>query len=735
MGLSDILLVTPPFTQLNTPYPATAYLKGFLHTKGIASHQMDLGIEVILRIFSRQGLQEVFDIDSIKASTLSDNARRIYTLRRAYWDTIDVVIGFLQGKDPTLARHICGGHFLPQAGRFSNLEDLEWAFGELGLQDKAKYLATLYVEDIADFIVECVDGHFGFSRYAEQLGRSANTFDKLFEQLQAPPTYVDKITLDILAQYIEAQSPKLICFTIPFPGNLYSALRCGQYIKRYFTSISIAIGGGYPNTELRSVSDPRVFDLVDYICLDDGELPLELIIDHVVNPGPTDSDYQFFKRTFYKQAGRVIYNNDSLRTDYKQADLGTPDYGDLPLDRYISVIEVINPMHSLWSDGRWNKLTMAHGCYWGKCTFCDISLDYISNYEPIAASILVDRVEQLIAQTATRGFHFVDEAAPPSLMKSFALEILRRHISITWWTNIRFEKHFTPDLCRLLRLSGCIAVSGGLEVASDRLLRLIDKGVTVEQVAQVTHQLQAQGIMVHAYLMYGYPSQSIQETIDSLEMVRQLFVVGAIRSGFWHRFAMTAHSPVGSQPEIYGVTPIIETATFAHNDIPFIDRTGIDHDRFGEGLKKSLYNYMHGVGLDYKLSSWFDFDIPPTSVEEDLIESYIASKEYPSYKGSTIVYWVGTTPRVTHYTKTKRGTSWEVMQLVFSSTEGEIEVNMPKSQGQWLIKTLPTLAIDVGDRVLLSSLKADFEIDISDFELFWYSKQVNLVRQAGLLEL
>jgi len=59
--LKDILLITPPFTQLNTPYPATAYLKGFLNTKGVASYQMDLGIEVLLRLFSKHGLNALFE--------------------------------------------------------------------------------------------------------------------------------------------------------------------------------------------------------------------------------------------------------------------------------------------------------------------------------------------------------------------------------------------------------------------------------------------------------------------------------------------------------------------------------------------------------------------------------------------------------------------------------------------------------------------------------------------------
>ena len=323
------------------------------------------------------------------------------------------------------------------------------------------------------------------------------------------------------------------------------------------------------------------------------------------------------KRTFLLENNQVIYKNNSTRHDYKQSEVGTPDYSDLLLDKYISVIEVANPMHSLWSDGRWNKLTMAHGCYWGKCTFCDISLDYIKLYEPIAAKILVDRMEELIAQTGENGFHFVDEATPPALMREVALEIIKRKLVVTWWTNIRFEKSFAGDLWLLLKESGCIAVSGGLEVASDRLLELIKKGVTVEQVAQVTRNFTESGIMVHAYLMYGYPTQTIQETIDSLEMVRQLFELGVLQSGFWHQFAMTAHSPVGMFPEEFGVIPEQNEIMFANNDINFKDKTGINHDKFSFGLKKSLFNYMHGICFDYDLQDWFDFKIPKTKIPSD----------------------------------------------------------------------------------------------------------------------
>jgi hypothetical protein len=684
---------------------------------------MDLGIEVIVELFSKKGLSDLIPDGEI--AHFSENSQRIFSLWDVYIATIDAVIAFLQGKNPTLARQICSGNFLPEASRFNQLDDMEWAFGNMGMQDKAKHLATLYLEDISDFIVECVDENFGFSRYAERLGRSANSFDEMYAELSKEITHIDKITLKILEERVREIQPNLVLLSVPFPGNLYSAFRCAQYMKLHYPSVKIAMGGGFPNTELRSLKDKRVFEFFDFITLDDGELPVELLISNIQNPNSNE-----FKRTFLLENKEVVYKNNTTKTDYKQSDVGTPDYSDLLLDKYISVIEMANPMHSLWSDGRWNKLTMAHGCYWGKCTFCDVSLDYIKIYEPIAAKILVDRMEELILQTGETGFHFVDEAAPPALMREVALEILKRKLVVSWWTNIRFEKSFTKDLCVLLKASGCIAVSGGLEVASDRLLELIKKGVTVEQVAKVTHYFTEAGIMVHAYLMYGYPTQTIQETVDSLEMVRQLFQIGTIQSGFWHQFAMTAHSPVGLNPDEFGVIPQQNEITFANNDIQFKDKTGINHDKFSFGLKKSLFNYMHGLCFDYDLQEWFDFKIPNTKISPDFIENAIFETTDFSLKPTFKIIWIGNLPIVDYFTKSKKGATWEMAKLSFHFKTETLEISLEKDQANWLIKTIKSVS---NQPVLLKEIKIDFESQFEDFELFWFSKQISLLRNSGLL--
>ncbi|MET1056363.1 MAG: radical SAM protein [Pedobacter sp.] len=730
---TDLFLVTPPFTQLNTPYPATAYIKGFLNTKNISSTQADLGIEVILALFSRKGLEDLFlHAEGLPDQPRSLNAKRIAALKEEYIKTIDAVIAFLQGKNPTLALQICQEDYLPEASRFAELDELDWAFGSMGTQDKAKHLATLYLEDISDFIIECVDQNFGFSRYAERLGRSANSFDELYGALNQEYTYMDKILIGILENKIKVIQPKLFLISVPFPGNLYAAFRCAQYVKRVYPEIKISMGGGFANTELRSVSDKRVFEFFDYISLDDGELPIELICNSILN----GREFNLYKRTFLLEDGEVVYKNDALRSDYKQADVGTPDYSDLQLDQYISVIEIVNPMHRMWSDGRWNKLTMAHGCYWGKCTFCDISLDYIKVYEPVAAKLIVDRIEELIANTGQNGFHFVDEAAPPALMREVALEILRRKISVSWWTNIRFEKSFSGDLCLLLKASGCIAVSGGLEVASDRLLKLIDKGVSVEQVAQVTRNFTQAGVMVHAYLMYGYPTQTIQETVDSLEMVRQLFKAGVLQSGFWHQFAMTAHSPVGLYPEKFGVVKETEViGTFANNDINYRDKTGINHDQFSFGLKKSLFNFMHGICFDYKLQDWFDFKIPKVTIAPDFIERALKEKSKLDTKPTARIVWLGGKPDQESFVKYKKGKPVEMQILTFHDKKESFSIQTTTREGNWLLSILQKITVSNAKVYTFQEIKADFETTMEHFELFWYSEPIHTLRDFGILVL
>ena len=627
-----VLSIIPPMTQLNTPYPSTAYLTGFLRSRKIHAVQEDLALALVLRLLSAGGLQRIEAcVDALPSSLQTDSVIFFAAHRKRYTATVDRVIAFLQGKDPTLAHRIMSRHYLPEGPRFATLDvyvdedggdPLGWAFGALGLHDRAKHLATLYLNDLADVIRDSVDSRFEFVRYAESISASQATFDPLAAALSADFNLVDDILAELALAAVASHEPTVVLLSVPFPGSVYGAFRIAQVIKTKYPDMVTLLGGGFVNTELRELKDPRVFDYFDYVTLDSGERPLLSLFEYLTGK----RSKQRLVRTFLREETVVRYIN-FVEPEVPFEEVGTPTWDGLPLDQYLSLLDMLNPMNRLWSDGRWNKLTVAHGCYWKKCSFCDVSLDYIGRYEAASAEVLVDRIDAILKETGQTGFHFVDEAAPPKSLKALATELIARDTNISWWGNIRFEKTFTPDLCELLADSGCIAVSGGLEVASDRLLKLMKKGVSVEQVARVTRAFTDAGIMVHAYLMYGFPTQTVQDTVDALEYVRQLFANGCIQSGFFHRFTCTVHSPVGLAPAEYGVDLIpLPPTTFARNDIGFIDPTGVDHAALGVGLKKAIYNFMHGIGLEEDVRSWFDFKVPRTTVSSQRIERALRSQ-------------------------------------------------------------------------------------------------------------
>lgn len=700
---SSVLLITPPFTQFNCPYPATSYLIGYLKEKKVQAFQADLGLETFLSIFSKDGLTQLFEAGVQGIEERSENSQRIFYLKESYIETITPVIQFLQGGDPTLANRICNDAYLPEASRFDAVSDLELSFGIMGILDRAKYLATLYIDDLSDFIAEVIDPDFGFSKYAERIALSANLFEPIEKRLRKEESYIDRQMVQLLKNYIQETNPKLIGFSVPFPGNLYCALKCGQYIKQYYPNIKVVLGGGYPSTELRELKSSKIFEYCDYVVVDDGETALLSIIK-VMNG---ELEEKSLYKTYYYD-GEIVHYHDDPSKNICTADY-TPDYSGLKLDQYLSLIEVTNPMHRLWSDGRWNKLTLAKGCYWARCTFCDTSLPYIRDFHPYYASDLVDRMEKIIQQTGHSGFHFVDEAAPPELLQELSLEILKRGLSVTWWTNVRFEKRFSGDLCRLMAEAGCIAVTGGLEVASDRLLKLIKKGVTVEQASQVAANFTESGIMVHAYLMYGFPTQTARETINSLEVVRQMFSAGILQSAFWHQFSMTAHSPVGKNPSEYQVSQVgPKKGDFAWNDLLHKDLTGAKHQKFGEGLKKALYNYMHGVGLDYQTEFWFEFKTPAINISPKIVENALGKQDkiLQNIKEKNIC-WMGGVAVVQGRDK-KHDKRSRVELKIYDKSE-TVSLKVKKDIAEWLVQFLNKVSVKNGTGIPYQEIDKSFQ--------------------------
>jgi radical SAM superfamily enzyme YgiQ (UPF0313 family) len=645
----NIVLIIPPFTQINTTYPSVLQLSGFLRSKGYKTYSEDLSLNVFLRIYSKSGLSDIYsEIKNVKTDDL--DLRLIIDNFYRYIEIIDLVIEFLQGKNNAISNLLVKPGFVPIVRNYQG-EKVDLAgFGSMGIVDRGKFYCSLMINDIYYAINNCITKDFGLSRYAEKIALSPKTYDLIYNKLNNPPNIIEKIIIEETEKIIEKYKPKFLCYSIPFPGNLFSALLSAKFVKGKYPHIEIAFGGGYVNTELRKLNDIRFFDYVDYLTYDDGELPLLNIIKNVME----DRYEKVYVRTLLKEGDKLKYYDNAEVKNIAHKEIPAPSYAGIDVNKYVSIVEMLNPMSRLWTDGYWNKLAIAHGCYWKRCTFCDVTLDYINRYSPADTKKLVGVIKTICAETGKNTFHFTDEAAPPSKLKELAIELIKEKANICWWGNIRFDKAFTKDLCKLLSLSGCIAVSGGIEIAEPRLLELIEKGVTLEQAVKVTKNFKDANILVHAYLMYGFPTQSVQETINSLEYVRQFMKFGLINSAYWHRFSLTAHSPIAKNPQKYGVKILSSLDNmFANNDLEFEDLSGVDHTLFTEGLNKAIYNYMHNNALNLNVRNWFKFSVPKPTVKPNFVESIINLPDDTNFDENKTVIWCAGLPKIQNAAKGK----------------------------------------------------------------------------------
>jgi len=599
-----LLLITPPMVQFNTAYPAVPTLASYMRARGHEVAQADLSLGLALRLYSQDGLAEVVaDLrGKFREGQVPDAVKFLLRHGKALIELIPDLIAFQQGKAPERAAAIATPSTLPTGPRWKAMRDVP---RDMDTASLARHRASILLDEIADAVREGIDNRFELARYAEHLAAEAASFSPLHKALSRQKTLVDRWIDELADTEIEKHQPDVVGCTVPFPGTLYAAFRIAKRAKILRPGVKTVLGGGYVNTDLRDLGEPRVFETYDFLTYDDGEIPLARILDSLAGTPAS------LVRTALLRDGKIVHVDDPEATVLRHRDRPAPDFRPMRDAGYLAMAESPNRMHRLWTERTWIKLTLAHGCYWHRCAFCDTSLDYISRYDPADAATIVDWMEQAIADTGLTGFHFVDEAAPPALLGNLAKEIIRRGLQVEFWANIRFERQFTPDLSRLLKQAGCIAASGGLECAQDRLLKLLDKGIDTATARQAMAALSGAGILVHAYLIYGYPTQTVAETLEALDFVRGLFADGVVQSAYYHRFALTVHSPAFRDATKLRLKILDHReGAFSRNEVPFHESRMANPALLAEGLRRAVYNFMHGVGLENDVTSWFDFPVP-----------------------------------------------------------------------------------------------------------------------------
>ena len=683
----NILILQPPIVQLNTAYPSGAYLSAFFKSLGHKTRWLDLSLELYYEIFSRAGLTRLFSLCSEKALSLADKAEksgdeatafnlRRYVAQKDLWiNWIDFITAILRpGRHDSFSsgyenahRFVFGAH-VPRGSRMENyLANLTHDL----TTDDARSLASFALADLADFIAVAFDKNFSLVRYAESLTVSESSFSEVEKGADSP--ILKEFYEPLLQRFFmkgeslplataafassatpsagesPATPPKtLVLISIPFAGTFAAALATGRFFKNHFKdSVYVSFGGGFVNTELRDTNERKLADYCNAICYDRGYASyIQLLMQNaecIIKDKPIYKLRQFVRHPKLTSDSLFVIEplSDESSEEYKRALVYEkeitmsliPDFSDIDFSQYPRLIDDTNPMHRLWSDGSWIKAYMAHGCYWHKCAFCDVTLDYVKGYCPTNVSKLYQGLLSQCKEKGVYGIHFVDEAMPPALMIAFARENIAHGSPITWWGNVRFEKSFTRDVADFLAYGGLIGVSAGLESATGNGLNAIHKGTDLESIVGACCAFKEAGILVHAYMIYGYWWEKPEDLINSMETLRQFYANGLLDSCFWHKFVLTRHSRVynewkeGKIPDLKPIDPQEKqnAPLFAKNGLHFEGEK--KSEKYGAALDFSLNQWMHGEGLEKPVQKWFDFSVPHPTVPKNFIENLIAKYE------------------------------------------------------------------------------------------------------------
>lgn len=611
------LLITPPMVDLNAPYPATGILYHWLKKYNHEATQVDASIALFHKIFCQEGLARI--ISALAPGSQSSAVENLLQAQVRYLNCIDPIVDYLRGLKPDLPNldeKLCSRQWAPEGPTFLGLNEKLSFFiqsrtgGSLG-----RYIATCVLKDITLAIQEGIDTRFSLTSFGERLVLGKMPFASLKQALEASPTLIDTFIDEYSQNIIQRHHPDVIGITLPFAGCVLGAFRIARFVKKHHPCIKVIVGGGFVNTALRTVNDPMVFEYVDAISLGEGVGPLLSCLEHW--NGTRDNP----ERVFVKKRSSVCFYPGNTSTKdvaesnerFLHAGILAPIEG-LDLSNYISLAGVLSQFNRLSQEGPWFKAMLAEGCYWGKCAFCDISLDHVAHYRTSDITVLVKQLEKSIEHYGLRRLHLVDLAAPPELLKQFSNQLIDRNLKLEWRGNIRLDRKFTPDLADLMHRAGCVAVTAGFEALSNRLLKKIKKGVSVKQAIEVATNISQSGILIHGYLMYGLPGETFDDVLESLNHIRQLFAQGILNSVYWHRFEPTLYSPIGMNPQEFGIVLIEQNGddfNFSNYRAGFADKNRASQptvDQIGAGLRYATHSYMMGLGLEINVRSWFEHD-------------------------------------------------------------------------------------------------------------------------------
>lgn len=362
--------------------------------------------------------------------------------------------------------------------------------------------------------------------------------------------------------------PDLLGISCTAYAQIVTGLTLAQLVKERRPDTHIVLGGGSA-TRLADAFVrhwDRFSDVFDTIIVGEGELALEALVEALQG-----------QRSFEQVPGLMYQLDDGsvCRNPVELPNLSalpTPDFDGLPLDKYLSPVLLL-------------PIASSRGCHWAKCAFCDRGIGGETTYQFRKNELVIEDIRQLQAKYHTRYFDVVEEDMPPPRLEKLAHMILEAGLDIHWSAMERLDNRMTADLCETIHRAGCRMLHFGLESGTPRVLDLINKGISLEDAAQVLRNSAQAGIWNECFVIVGFPTEEPQEVQNTLDFIRNnRESIHAIES---FPFYLSKYSLVAKRPEEFSVEIVEQSDDLAFMwCYDYVARRGMTMEETAEKIKE-----------------------------------------------------------------------------------------------------------------------------------------------------
>ena len=563
-----VLLINPPFAFPDNVYASVPILLGQLKNAGIDAKAMDLNIEFIKDILNKDYLEKT--VEKLNYILQTDEVKNIdekYSLTKEQQVEQKLLIEKCLIKQKNITETIIKSS--------DNLWDSYLQVKNIQNSKKTENIkkAISYAMSIAfmPYYPSTLHISFGSGKnlfyFIEENPIYKNTYEDLMYRCnnEERNIYVGYFKEKIIKQKLNEYD--VIAITIPFESCFYPALTFARTIKEY-TNAKVIIGGVLINSIVDSFKKhPEMFgQYFDALMLGEGE---KSIVDYV-NVVESGSSLSSISGLVYKNQETIVQNPIEYINNVDS--VAEPAYDGLDFSNYV-----------------YPKISMefSKGCYWSKCLYCYCNL--YKRYHIKNPKLAVDMIENLINKYGIRSFHILDDSLNINFARIFAQEIISRNLNIKYSAFFRLEEALTRDFLELMCRSGLNSIFFGLESASEKILKLMNKGINVSTAERILKDSFELGIETSVGFMYGFPSESEKDLNDTLDFIKRNRKYITKCNNF--KFTLLKSSALLKFQQQLNITNIREIEEFSAYLL--YDADNLDDEKFNSIMKKNNISYLN----------------------------------------------------------------------------------------------------------------------------------------------